>query len=64
LVRSVWVVDLDWGQGGWMSVHRSKKGAEHALEQQAEALGIDLDRIDSGEDTACTYGLSYLPVEK
>lgn len=60
----VWVAVLDWGEGRYTSVHRTKPGAERRLSEKATALGIHLDLIDSGVDTKNTYGISYLEVER
>jgi hypothetical protein len=60
---NVWVAELHWLGGSWMSIHRSKGGALSRMTKHAKDLGIHLDLIDLGIDTVNSYGLSLLPVE-
>jgi hypothetical protein len=49
---------------GWTSVHRTEAGAQKHLESRAAEYGLDLTKIDSGEDTSgSTYSKSFLALE-
>lgn len=66
----VWVVELDWhgpeagDYAGWVSVHRTERGARERLELRATEYELDLAAIDSGDDASgSTYSISHLELE-
>jgi len=69
--KKLWVVQVEWhgpeggDYGGWVSVHRTKDGAEQRLNEKLADYDLDRDAIDSGEDNSgSTYMLALLPVEE